>query len=66
MGDWIVRYHSSICFDTPYGIEYSEDDQHLYLYHSKNPRWRLEVLDTVDKMKLSSSLKKAVEWLRKA
>lgn len=65
MGDWMVRYHSDICFDTPFGIQYSEDDETMYLYRSKFPRWKIEIQDSVYRSKLAASLNKAAEWLNK-
>ena len=65
LGEWVVKYHSSKCFNQPYGIEYSEDDSTCFLYRRKSPRWRLEIQDSVDKNNLASSLKKAAEWLTK-
>jgi hypothetical protein len=65
LGEWAVRYHSSKCFNQPYGIEYSEDDTKMYLYRRKSPKWRLEVQDDMDKKELANSLRKATEWLTK-
>lgn len=65
LGEWAVRHHSSKCFNVPYGIEYSEDDTKCYLYRRKSPKWRLEIMDNVDKAHLADSLKKAAEWLKK-
>nr|DAU42917.1 MAG TPA: hypothetical protein [Caudoviricetes sp.] len=65
MGEWVVRYHSSKCFNQPYGIEYSEDDAKMYLYRRKSPKWRLEIMDNADKKILADSLRKAAEWLTK-
>lgn len=65
LGEWAVRYHSSKCFDQPYGVEYSEDDTKMYLYRRKSPKWRLEIQDNVDKKELANSLRKAAEWLTK-
>lgn len=65
MGEWVVKYHSSKCFNSPYGIEYSEDDAKMYLYRRKSPKWRLEIQDNVDKKNLADSLRKAAEWLTK-
>lgn len=65
LGEWVVKYHSSKCFNMPYGIEYSEDDAKMYLYRRKSPKWRLEIMDNVDKKNLADSLRKAAEWLKK-
>ena len=65
MGEWAVRHHGSKCFNIPYGIEYSEDDAKMYLYRRKSPKWRLEIMDNVDKKELADSLRKAAEWLTK-
>ena len=65
MGEWVVRYNSSKCFNQPYGIEYSEDDAKMYLYRRKSPKWRLEIMDNADKKILADSLRKAAEWLTK-
>ena len=65
LGEWAVKYHSSKCFNMPYGIEYSEDDAKMYLYRRKSPKWRLEIMDNVDKKNLANSLRKAAEWLTK-
>lgn len=65
LGEWAVRYHSSKCFNQPYGVEYSEDDTKMYLYRRKSPKWRLEIQDNVDKKELANSLRKAAEWLTK-
>ena len=66
MGEWVVKYHSSKCFNQPYGVEYSEDDDaKMYLYRRKSPKWRLEIQDNVDKKELADSLRKAAEWLTK-
>ena len=65
LGEWAVRYHSSKCFNTPYGVEYSEDDAKMYLYRRKSPKWRLEIQDNIDKKELADSLRKAAEWLIK-
>lgn len=65
LGEWAVRHHGSKCFNIPYGIEYSEDDAKMYLYRRKYPKWRLEIMDNVDKKELANSLRKAAEWLTK-
>lgn len=65
LGEWVVRHHSSKCFNSPYGIEYSEDNSKLFLYRRKSPCWRLEIEENFDKNRLASSLKKAAEWLTK-
>lgn len=66
MGEWVVRYHSSKCFNQPYGVENSEDDDaKMYLYHRKSPKWRLEIQENIDKKNLADSLRKAAEWLTK-
>ena len=65
MGEWVVRYHSSKCFNQPYGVEYSENDTKMYLYRRKSPKWRLEIMDNVNEKELANSLKKAAEWLTK-
>lgn len=65
LAEWAVRHHGSKCFNQPYGIEYSEDDTKMYLYRRKSPKWRLEIMDNVDKTHLADSLRKAVEWLIK-
>lgn len=65
LGEWAVRYHSSKCFSSPYGLEYSEDDEALYLYRRKYPRWRMKLEDKIDANKLAQTLTKAAEWLRK-
>lgn len=65
MGEWVVRYHSSKCFNQPYGVEYSENDAKMYLYRRKSPKWRLEIQDNINKKELADSLRKAAEWLTK-
>lgn len=65
LGEWAVRHHGSKCFNSPYGIEYSEDNSKLFLYRRKSPCWRLEIEENFDKNRLASSLKKAAEWLTK-
>lgn len=65
MGDYMVRYHSDICFDTPFGFKYSDDDKHLYLYRSTEPKWVLEILSKFDKNRLAATLRKAAEFLSK-
>ena len=65
LGEWVVKYHSSKCFNQPYGIEYSEDDTKMYLYRRKSPKWRLEIQDNINKKELADSLRKAAEWLTK-
>ena len=65
LGEWAARHHGSKCFSRPYGIEYSEDDTKMYLYRRKCPKWRLEIMDNVDKAHLADSLRKAAEWLAK-
>ena len=65
LGEWAVKYHSSKCFNSPYGIEYSEDDAKMYLYRRKNPKWRLEIQENIDKKNLANSLRKAAEWIIK-
>ena len=60
-----MRHHSSKCFNSPYGIEYSEGDTKIYMYRRKSPKWRLEIMDNVDKKELANSLRKAAEWLTK-
>lgn len=65
LGEWAVKYHSSKCFNIPYGIEYSEDDTKMYLYRRKSPKWRLEIQENIDKKNLADSLRKAAEWLTK-
>lgn len=65
IGEWVVKYHSSIAFDRPFGLEYSEDDRHLYLYRRKSPKWRLEIFEKTHPSQLASSLRKAAEFLTK-
>lgn len=66
LGEWVVKYHSSKCFNQPYGVEYSEDDDaKMYLYRRKSPKWRLEIQENIDKKNLANSLRKAAEWLTK-
>lgn len=65
LGEWVVKYHSSKCFNQPYGIEYSEDDTKMYLYRRKSPKWRLEIQDNINKKELADSLRKAAEWIIK-
>nr|DAP78438.1 MAG TPA: hypothetical protein [Caudoviricetes sp.] len=65
LGEWVVKYHSSKCFNQPYGIEYSEDDTKMYLYRRKSPKWRLEIQDNINKKELADSLRKAAEWITK-
>lgn len=65
LGEWAVKYHSSKCFNIPYGIEYSEDDTKMYLYRRKSPKWRLEIQENIDKKNLADSLRKAAEWIIK-
>lgn len=65
LGEWAVKYHSSKCFNSPYGIEYSEDDTKMYLYRRKSPKWRLEIQDNINKKELADSLRKAAEWIIK-
>ena len=65
LGEWAVKYHSSKCFNIPYGIEYSEDDTKMYLYRRKSPKWRLEIQDNINKKELADSLRKAAEWIIK-
>ena len=66
IGEWVVKYHSSKCFNQPYGVEYSEDDDaKMYLYRRKSPKWRLEIQENIDKKNLAGSLRKAAEWLTK-
>lgn len=65
LGEWAVKYHSSKCFNIPYGIEYSEDDTKMYLYRRKSPKWRLETQDNINKKELADSLRKAAEWIMK-
>ncbi|MBF1491469.1 MAG: DNA breaking-rejoining protein [Prevotella pallens] len=65
MGEWVVKYHGSKCFNVPYGIEYSEDEAKCYLYRRKSPKWRLEIQENIDKKNLADSLRKAAEWLTK-
>lgn len=65
LGEWAVKYHSSKCFNIPYGIEYSEDDTKMYLYRRKSPKWRLEIQDNINKKELADSLRKAAEWIMK-
>ena len=65
LGEWAVRHHGSKCFSQPYGVEYSEDDTKMYLYRRKSPKWRLEIMDNVDKAHLADSLRKAAEWITK-
>lgn len=50
LGEWVVKYHSSKCFNQPYGIEYSEDNSKLFLYRRKPPCWRLEIEENFDKI----------------
>lgn len=67
MGDWAVRHHGDKAFSKPYGFKYSENDDTLYLYRRKNPKWRLEI-ESMDKdylKQLAASLKKAAEFLQK-
>ena len=59
MGEWLSRYHGSICFKQPFGFEYSEDNKRLYLYRNKHPKWRMELHGKINKADLASSLRKA-------
>nr|DAT11528.1 MAG TPA: hypothetical protein [Caudoviricetes sp.] len=59
LGEWAVKYHSSKCFNIPYGIEYSEDDTKMYLYRRKSPKWRLEIMDNVNKKRTCRQLAKS-------
>lgn len=66
MGDYIARHHGGIAFDTPFGLEYSEDEQELYLCRYKHPRWRMQIQEEqVWNIDLANSLKKAAEFLIK-
>lgn len=64
IGDWLVRYHSSKCFPQPFGYEFDENEC-LYLYRRKNPKWRLEIKDNTDPKQLADSLRKAAEFITK-
>lgn len=64
IGEYAVRFHSSKCFKHPYGFEYGEDDR-LYLYRRKSPRWRLLIEEPTDNAKMAASLRKAAEFLTK-
>lgn len=65
MGDWISRHHGSVCFKHPFGFEYSEDGERLYLYRNKYPKWRMELQGEMNSVRLASSLRKAAEFLIK-
>lgn len=65
IGEWVSKYHSSKCFKKPYGFERGENEE-LYLYRRKPPKWRLEIMDETDPHRLATSLRKAAEFLTKA
>lgn len=64
IGDYVVRYHGSICFDMTFVFEYDEQED-LYLCRTKYPKWRLHVTDQVPPEQLASTLRKAAEYLTK-
>lgn len=66
MGDYMIRYHSDVCFDKPYGFQYSEDDKRFYMYRSKHPKWLLELQDETNQKELAATLRKAAEYLNKS
>lgn len=65
MGDWMSKYHGSVCFKQPFGFEYGENNEHLYFYRNKPPKWRMELHEEIDENRLASSLRKAAEFLLK-
>ena len=67
LGKWGARHHGDKMFRNVYGFQYSEDNEHLYLYRRNSPRWRLEIENgnITDKKKLAASLHKAAEFLIK-
>lgn len=65
LGDWAVRHHGSRCFGATYGFEYGEDNDTLYLYRRKHPRWRMKIEDRIDATHLAGTLRKAAEFLTK-
>lgn len=65
IGEYMVRYHGGIAFDSVYGLEHSEEDETLFLCRYKSPKWRLELMDKASKEEWASSLRKAAEWLTK-
>lgn len=65
MADWVARHHGSKCFRQPYGFEYGEDNDTLYLYRRKHPRWRMKIEDRIDATHLAGTLRKAAEFLTK-
>lgn len=65
IGDWAVRYHSSICFPYTYVFEY-DDAERLCLCRTKYPKWRLQIIESETKQKLAASLRKAAEFLLKS
>lgn len=67
LGEWGARHHGDKLFKKVYGFQYSEDNEHLYLYRRNSPRWRLEIEGgkITDKKKLATSLHKASEFLIK-
>lgn len=64
MGQWAAACHGSVCFPQPHGIEISEEGGAMFLYRNKPPRWRLEMLDATDAVRLAASMNKAAAWLR--
>lgn len=65
MGDYLAKHHGGVAFKIVYGLEYSEDNSSLFVCRYRTPKWRLEILENIDKNKLATSLKKAAEWLTK-
>ena len=65
MADWMARYHKDIALKQPYGFKYSEDDEDIFLYRNKSPKWELRILSDTDKETLATSLRKAAEYLTK-
>ena len=65
-GEYISQHRPGIAFGVVYGLEYSEDNEKLFLCRYKYPKWKMEIEENmVDKLQFANSLKKAAEWLRK-
>lgn len=64
LGTWAARHHGSKLFSMPFGIEYSEDNTHLYLYRRKYPRLRVKIEDSqVQGKELKDALKAMAAFL---
>jgi hypothetical protein len=64
MGEWIVRYHASICFSSVHAMERSEDNRHLFFKRTKTPKFSIEILESSTGKALRKKLRDYANSLR--